>query len=943
MKSFYSFIVILILSALLLANSANAQALTGTKTIPGDYATITLAITDLNSKGVGTGGVIFNVAAGYTETITSPLSITAAGTSANQITFQKSGLGTNPKITAYTTGIGTPGTAVQDGIWNLVGSDYITIDGIDLFDPNTTNPSTMEYGYGMFKASATNGCQYNTIKNCVVALNRDNNATATAPAVDGSRAINVVNSFVTTQTSSIAITSAAGTNSYNKFYSNTLQNCNIGIALIGSTGATPFTTCDFGNDIGGSSLATGNNIINFGGGTTATNPAAGIRTSAQYNLNVSYNTVNNNNGSGINHISTLRGIYLNTAVSASATISYNTLSISSGATTSQVSVIENLSGGTSAGNTININNNTINNCNWSTATTGVFYGIYNTSSATAANVNINSNTFASITHTGTGLEYLIYNTGVAGTALSISNNTFTNLSLAGSNTVFIIQNNNTTNNITISNNAISGTFAKTGGGTFYGINCIGAPTGGTATITANNFSYVTLTGAAQFYGISYNPSTTSQILVCTNNTISNNTGGSERMLGIYQGGGADGSTINGNTVSGLTNSSFDIQGISVGNTTAPVSLTVYNNTITGLSANSGYSDYGINNVLGSSNSIFKNRIYNLQANSGIVNGIYVAGGSTTNIYNNLISDLKSPNSNQALAITGIYLNAGTTNNVFYNTVYLNGSTTGANFSSAGIYATATSTTIDIRNNIIVNTSTPKGGGYTAAYRRSDATLTNYALTSNNNLFYAGTPGAKKVIFYNGTTAYQTLADYRTLVGPARDAASITELPPFMNIAATPYNLHINTAVPTQCESGGIRVTSPYAITTDYDGHIRWGEAGYTGTGIAPDIGADEFDSTYITGNINIACETPSEYNLYQNYPNPFNPSTKIKFDIIKNGAVRLTVYDIAGRIIVTLVNDELKSGKYEYTMTSVNIPSGVYFYRLETECYTMTRRMILIK
>jgi hypothetical protein len=211
------------------------------------------------------------------------------------------------------------------------------------------------------------------------------------------------------------------------------------------------------------------------------------------------------------------------------------------------------------------------------------------------------------------------------------------------------------------------------------------------------------------------------------------------------------------------------------------------------------------------------------------------------------------------------------------------------------------------------------------------------------LFYAGTPGAKKVIFYNGTTAYQTLADYRTLVGPARDAASITELPPFMNIAATPYNLHINTAVPTQCESGGIRVTSPYAITTDYDGHIRWGEAGYTGTGIAPDIGADEFDSTYITGNINIACETPSEYNLYQNYPNPFNPSTKIKFDIIKNGAVRLTVYDIAGRIIVTLVNDELKSGKYEYTMTSVNIPSGVYFYRLETECYTMTRRMILIK
>lgn len=124
--------------------------LTGTKNIPGDYASIQAAVTDLNALGVGAGGVTFNVAAGHTETITGVISLTATGTPSNQIIFQKSGGGANPLITANT-GTNTPASAIQDGIWNLVGSDYVTINGIDLTDPNSTNPATMEYGYGMLK------------------------------------------------------------------------------------------------------------------------------------------------------------------------------------------------------------------------------------------------------------------------------------------------------------------------------------------------------------------------------------------------------------------------------------------------------------------------------------------------------------------------------------------------------------------------------------------------------------------------------------------------------------------------------------------------------------------------------------------------------------------------------------------------------------------------
>ena len=85
---------------LMLLSTTNLMAqLTGIKTIPGNYASISAAVTDLNTQGVGTGGVTFNVASGYTESTTAPIIITATGTTANPIVFQKSGTGANPVIT----------------------------------------------------------------------------------------------------------------------------------------------------------------------------------------------------------------------------------------------------------------------------------------------------------------------------------------------------------------------------------------------------------------------------------------------------------------------------------------------------------------------------------------------------------------------------------------------------------------------------------------------------------------------------------------------------------------------------------------------------------------------------------------------------------------------------------------------------------------------------
>jgi photosystem II stability/assembly factor-like uncharacterized protein len=98
----------------------------------------------------------------------------------------------------------------------------------------------------------------------------------------------------------------------------------------------------------------------------------------------------------------------------------------------------------------------------------------------------------------------------------------------------------------------------------------------------------------------------------------------------------------------------------------------------------------------------------------------------------------------------------------------------------------------------------------------------------------------------------------------------------------------------------------------------------------------------------ISTEIPKTYSLSQNYPNPFNPATNIRFSLpnpSEGGAMntKLIVYDALGREVATLINEQLKPGSYEVEWDASNYPSGVYFYRLATEVYSQTRKMILIK
>jgi photosystem II stability/assembly factor-like uncharacterized protein len=93
----------------------------------------------------------------------------------------------------------------------------------------------------------------------------------------------------------------------------------------------------------------------------------------------------------------------------------------------------------------------------------------------------------------------------------------------------------------------------------------------------------------------------------------------------------------------------------------------------------------------------------------------------------------------------------------------------------------------------------------------------------------------------------------------------------------------------------------------------------------------------------IGSTVPDKYILSQNYPNPFNPVTNIEFSVPKNGAVKLTVFDITGKELAVLVNQILSIGKYKVDYNGANLSSGTYFYRLQTNDFVATKKMVLIK
>ncbi len=118
------------------------------------------------------------------------------------------------------------------------------------------------------------------------------------------------------------------------------------------------------------------------------------------------------------------------------------------------------------------------------------------------------------------------------------------------------------------------------------------------------------------------------------------------------------------------------------------------------------------------------------------------------------------------------------------------------------------------------------------------------------------------------------------------------------------------------------------------GWSGWNGISYTTNGGGP--------ITYVGIN-NISSEVPNTFKLYQNYPNPFNPETNIKYQITTSSYVKLSIYDILGREIETLVNENQKAGTYLVDWNSEGYSSGMYFYKLIADGYSETKKMLMIK
>ena len=366
--------------------------------------------------------------------------------------------------------------------------------------------------------------------------------------------------------------------------------------------------------------------------------------------------------------------------------------------------------------------------------------------------------------------------------------------------------------------------------------------------TVQNCTHATATSAA-FVGISNSGAGTVNFY---NNTVTNNTiPGSGGFTGLDSGFPTSlnmfSNTVTNNTKTGTSGTFNCLRGSGSGN------IYVYDNLI-----HSNYNSMAaVGNQGGTINGIvaqnaalghyYKNKIYNLSTNgsstSAIVNGINVGSGTNMNIYNNFVSDLRAPAtsgtlSNYVNSIAGINVSGGTNVNVIYNTVYLAAASAGTYFTTSALYVSSLTPILDLRNNVLVNVSTinfENYTGYVLAYRRNGAGLATYSNNSNANVFYVN---EEETDFTCGTFWNSdllgfpiTFTEFQTLVGPSRDAGSFRELPPFVDVINTPYDLRMQTTIATNCESGGVQITSPIVINDDYFGTTR---------SLLPDIGAHEF-------------------------------------------------------------------------------------------------------
>ncbi len=724
----------------------------------------------------------------------------------------------------------------------------------------------------------------------------------------------------------------------NSFINNAITGAASAITIFGVANLGAFGTMNMNANIftGNTSTAT------TGGFIAVTNQGAVVNT-----INLNNNQVGAAGANAIAYSAATTAqtnAILNTAGAATATVNINNNTIQglSYVTSGQISALSNQASSVVATNITNNQMGTAGRdyCTFSGAQTSTVIGIFNTNGLSTGLLTITGNDIRRINHTvsGTSAHIYIQNQTFTG-SVNISSNTFTNITANTTGSITFIGNSISRAagaSCTVNNNSVVTGYNKTGaGGTILFYNSFGvSPTANSETNTGNNFSNMTFTGATTVTGWRCADGTgaTGVAKTVTNNIFSNITFGTSAATVLTV------SFANSATVSNNTISNISAGGALTGLTSSTGNHNFSQNTISGLSTTGAAAVSAMSITGGTTQNLSKNKIYDIEANNaaGTVNGILISSGTTVNVSNNLIGNLRAPSTSSATdAVRGISITsavAAANINVHYNTIYLNAVSTGANFATSGLFhttsTTATTASLTMRNNIIYNNSFANGTGIVAAFKRSSGaanTLNNYNAASNNNLLFAGTPSANRLIYYDGTSSAQTLAAYQAGVFTAgtiapRDNASRTELStPFLSTAGANANfLHIDPAVQTAAESGGINIAG---VTDDYDGDVR--------NVATPDIGADEFNGIAvaacagtpaagaITGSTNI-CQGQSTVLTLSGY----SPNSGISLQWQSSAVSGGPYAPIAGETGATYNTGVIPTGTTVYYVVTVTCANG---------------------
>lgn len=233
----------------------------------------------------------------------------------------------------------------------------------------------------------------------------------------------------------------------------------------------------------------------------------------------------------------------------------------------------------------------------------------------------------------------------------------------------------------------------------------------------------------------------------------------------------------------------------------------------------------------------------------------------------------------------------------------------------------------INNTIVNNQANQTGGGIWT--NRSNFTVINTILWGNS----ANPLGLGQQILGQPTVAYSNVQD-----SVWEGSSNISHHPRFEDEA---FHLSDSSlSIGRGTESITIGNHTYFAPLSDYEDTPR----PHTIDGLV-DIGADE--SPYLKVVVEsielLAGVLPGDFSLSQNSPNPFNPGTTIEFTIAKAGWVTLKIYNVLGEAVSELVEENLSTGSYKYSWDASGLPSGVYFYRLETNAFQQTRKLLLLK